>query len=211
VAYVAITYGIFGLSFLPWMLDPPSRAGIYHNVFQYRSVFILSLSWLIVSLRPFALVSPAASAILTLGWTTAVIAVGIVVGRQKRDLFPAYLLAVFAFSPALVDQYLAVPLLAGAILYTSWPVWALVGTATVGLISSPADILRFPFNMVFYIAMVSTQICAVALLLVQLRSASASRTAPITTHVAVQKALTLAFGSIALVLVVLLVKSFLLH
>ena len=211
LAYVVIAYGIFGLSFLPWMLDPPSRASIYHNVFQYRSEFNLSLTRLIVSVHPFARVSPAASVVLPLGWMAVVIVAGIIVARGKDDFFPMYLLAMFAFSPALRDQYLALPLLASAILYTSWPSWALAGTTMVALFSSPADIFRYPFNIVYYSAMVSTQICAAALLLVQLRRASPSRTAPWPTPEAPQKAVTLAFGSIGLVLVIFLVKSFALH
>lgn len=211
LAYVVIAYGIFGLSFLPWMLDPSSRAGIFHNVFLYRSEFNLSLSRLLVSIHPFAAVSPATSAVLTLGWMAVVIAAGMIVGRGKGDLFPMYLLAMFAFSPALMDQYLAIPLLASAIFYTSWPSWALTGTAILALSSSPADIFRCPFNIVYYIAMVSAQICAAALLLVQLRRVSLSRAVSLPTPEAAQKAVTLGFGSLALVLVIFLIKLFALH
>ena len=209
VAYVVIAYGIFGLSFLPWMLDPPSRGGIYHNVFQYRSEFRLSLSRLVVSFHPFTHVSPAVSAVLLWGWIAVAIAAGWMVARGKDDLFPMYLLAMFAFSPALVDQYLALPLLAVAILYTSWPSWALTGVAIVALFDSPFDIFGFHF-LPYYTAMVSTQICAAALFLVQLRRASPSPTTS-PTREAARKALTLAFGSLGLVLVIYLIKSFALH
>jgi hypothetical protein len=211
LAYVVIAYGTFGLSFLPWMLDPPSRAGIYNNVFHYRSAFSLSLSRLIASAHPFSLVSTAESAVLSLGWMAVVIAVGIMAVRRKGDFFPMHLLAIFAFSPALRDQYLAIPLLTSAILYTSWPSWALAGAVTVALVSSPANIFGVPFNMVYYIAMVGTQICATATLLVQMQRAGPLRAAPLTTQEAARNALTLAFGSLALVLVILLVKSFALH
>jgi hypothetical protein len=211
VAYVVIAYGTFGLSFLPWMFDAPSRAGIYQNVFRYRSVFKLSLSRLIVSFHPFEEVSPLTSSVLTFGWMAVVIAAGIVVARKKDDFFPLYLLAMFAFSPALRDQNLAIPLLAGAILYTRWPTWALVGTAIVAVCSSPAGAFRFPFNLVFYTAMVSTQICTAALLLAEVRGACLSGTAPLPIQEATQKAVTLAFASLGFVLVIFLVKSFAPH
>jgi hypothetical protein len=206
IAYVAIAYGIFGSAFLPWMFDPASRAGIVQNVFQYRSVFNLSFSRLIISFYPFAMVSPATSSVLTVGWLAVLILAGIVATRKDDEFFPLYLLAMFAFSPALMHQYLAIPLLACAILYTSWPSWALVGTAIVALFSSPAEIFRFPFTIADYTATVSTQICAAALLLVQLQRTSPLRAAPLPLAKGAQKAVTLAFGSLALVFLIFVVK-----
>lgn len=211
VAYVVIAYGIFALSFLPWIVDPPSRAGIYHQVFQYRSYFGFSLSRLIVSVDPMNRTSPAASAVLTLGWLAVLVAAGVVLPRRLDNIFPMYLLTMFAFSPALTDQYLAVPLLAGAILVASWPSWALAGAIVLALYSSPYDVFRFHPNLVYYLSMVSTQICAMGLLVVQLRHASPPWTTPIPHQETTRRAVTLAFGSLALVLVILLVKSLAQH
>lgn len=206
VAFALIAYGIFGASFLPWMFDPASRAGIITNVFRYRSEYSLSLSRLILPVHPFAAVSPAISSVLTLGWVAAVIAVGILAARRQCDLFPAYLLAVFAFSPALRDQYLAIPLVACAILYTGWPGWALVVTASLALFVSPAEIFAVPFGMVYYIAMVSTQICAFGLLLLELRRPGPPRPASLPLLKGVQSAATLAVASPAAVFLLFLAK-----
>jgi hypothetical protein len=210
-AYVVIAYGVFALSFLPWMLDPPSRAGIYQNVFHYRSEFTFSLSRLIASSHPFAGMSPTVSSVLTYGWMAAVIAVGIVAAHRKGAFFSMYLLTMFAFSPALRDQYLAIALLACAILISRWPSWALVGTATLAVICSPSNLFQLPFNMVYYFVIVSTQICALGLLMVELRRASPAPTTPSSTREAVRSALTLAFASSGLVLVIFLIKSWVVH
>jgi hypothetical protein len=118
-----------------------------------------------------------------------------------------YLLAMFTFSPALRDQYLAIALLAGAIFYTSWPCWALTATATVALLCSPDDVFLFPLRY-YYITLVSTQICAGGFFLAQLPRANASGTAPVPTRDAVRYALALGLGSVALVWVILMAKSF---
>ena len=206
-AYVVIAYGIFCLSFLPWMFDAPSRTGIVRNVFLYRSEFTYSISRLLSSISFLALLPKSESAILTLAWIVIVMVAGVIVARRNVDLFPMYLLAMFTFSPALRDQYLAIALLAGAILCTSWPCWALTATATVALLSSPDDVFLFPLRY-YYIALVSTQICAGGFFLAQLPRANASSTAPVPTRDAVRNALALALGSVALVWVILMAKSF---
>jgi hypothetical protein len=210
LAFSAIACGTFALSFLPWMFDPPSRMGIIHNVFEYRSEFNLSLARLIVSIQPFATVSALTSSFLTLGWMSAVAVIGFVAARKHEDLFPLYLLSFFAFSPALRDQYLAIALLAGAIFYTNWPSWALAGTAVAALIVSPAEILHLCFNIVYYVAIVSTQFCAAALLFLRLRKPSPAQAFALTWQQASQRAVTLALGSGALVFVIFIVKLWML-
>ena len=99
-------------------------------------------------------------------------AAGIKVGRGESELFPMYLLVMFAFSPALNDYYFALPMLACAIFYPSWPMWALTSTAIVVLFGSPGGIFDFPFSRVYYLAMLSSQISAGALFIVQQRQAA---------------------------------------
>jgi hypothetical protein len=216
MAYVVVAYGIFGLSFLPWMLDPHSRAGVFHHVFQYRSSFTYSLPWLIVSAHPYAPISTVESAILTGGWMAVLIAVGMIVARGNGDLFPMYLLAMFAFSPAMADHYLTIPVLASAILCMSWPSWAVAGTATLAAGTVTLEMLTplggtLRYTRAIFITMPSTQLCAAALLLVQLWCASPAQTAPLAPQQATRKAVILAFGSLAIVLAMLLAKSLALH
>jgi len=205
-AYVVIAYGIFGLSFLPWMLDPPSRTGIIHNVFLYRSEFTYSLSRLLASISFLALMTKTESAILTLVWIVIVIVAGIFLARKNVDIFPLYLLTMFTFSPALRDQYLAIALLACAILYSSWPAWALTAAATLALLCSPFDVFVLPVRY-YYISMVCTQICAAGFLVAK-RPRSGAPEATIPTRDAVRYALALALGSFAVVWVILQAKSF---
>lgn len=207
VAYVVIAYGIFGLSFLPWMFDAPSRDGIIRNVFLYRSEFTYSLSRLLTSISFLAPLTKSESAILTLGWIVIVMVAGTIAAQRKVDLFPMYLLAMFTFSPALRDQYLAIPLLASAILYTSWPSWALTTAAIVALLSSTYGIFLIPSRF-YYTTLVSTQICAAAFFWVQLPRPGGSRSDPSPTREAVKNAVALALCSFALVWVILQAKAF---
>jgi len=150
------------------------------------------------------------SSFLTLGWMSAVAVIGFVAARKHENLFPLYLLSIFAFSPALRDQYLAIALLAGAIFYTDWPSWALVGAATAALIASSSEIFHLRFNMVYYVAMVSTQFCAAALLFLRLRKPDPTQAIALTWAQASQRAVTLGLASGTLVFVIFVVKLWML-
>jgi hypothetical protein len=103
----------------------------------------------------------------------AVLAVaGILIARRRFDLFPLYLLVMFALSPALADQYLAIAVLACAILYAWWPGWAFACAATIALLTSASNIMQMPANPVFFSCMPATQICAAALFIARCRTAS---------------------------------------
>ena len=198
LGYTAIVYGCFALSFLPWATDPLSRAGIVQNVFRYRSDFLRSAIHLLVPGRLLAPTSGSESTVLMLVWVGALIWAGLVVARRGKDeLLPMYLLMMFGCSPALVDQYLAVPMLACAILFTSWPVAALTGTATLALLTSPGNFLRVPTNIVYFACMAATQICSVVLFIAQMRSSVLSPKIALPAPRAVIRAAGLAIGAAA--------------
>ncbi|MGA2983210.1 MAG: hypothetical protein ABSG32_05315 [Terriglobia bacterium] len=207
MAYLAIAYGLFVVSFLPWAADPLSRAGIYQHVFLYRSRFYFSVYHLVAASRHFWMVSPTETKLLTLIWMAVLMAAGIKVGRGESDLFPMYLLVMFAFSPAVNDYYFALPMLACAILYPSWPMWALTSTAIVVLYASPGGVFDFPFSRVYYLAMLSSQISAGALFIVQQKQAARPDSVALTAQNTARKALTLAVGGMATIFLLLLIKA----
>jgi hypothetical protein len=207
LAYAAIAYGVFGLSFLPWSADPASRAGIYQHVFLYRSRLYFSVLHLLAASHHFWLVSRTETSILTLIWMVALMAAGMKVSRSEGELFPMYLLVMVACSPALNDYYLALTMLACAIFYPRWPIWALISTATLALYTSPGGIFDCPFSRLYYLSMLSSQISAGALFLVEQRRAGRSDAIAVSVQDTARKALTLAVGSMAAMLLLLLIKA----
>jgi hypothetical protein len=208
LAYVAIAYGLFALSFLPWATDPVSRAGIYQHVFLYRSRFHLSVLHLLAASGHFWIVSPRETSLLALIWIAVLMAAGIKVARGETELFPMYLLVMFAFSPALNDYYFALPMLACAILYPCWPVWALTSTAIIALFTSPGGIFCLPFNRLYYLTMLSSQISVGVLFIVQLRQAARpdllALSPPRTPR---ERLATLAVAGMATIFLLLLIKA----
>jgi hypothetical protein len=160
---VAVAYATFGVSFLPAWIDPASRAGILKNVFGYRSMPRLSILHFLVGARGSVEEYLAASAFLTPLWMAAILALGLLRRRRTEDPFPMYLLAMFSLSPALADQYLAIPLLACAIWWRNWPAWAVLATATAALLRSPTNVFQVALNPAYVILMPTSQICAGAL------------------------------------------------
>jgi hypothetical protein len=210
LAYVVIAYGLFGLSFLPWAVDPLSRAGIIEHVFRYRSRFYYSLLHLFAASGHFWIVSSKETSVLSLIWIVALMAAGIKVGQGRNELFPMYLLAMFACSPAVNDYYFALPILACAIFYPSWPIWALISTGMIVLYSSPGGVFDFPFNRVYYFAMLSSQVSAGTLFIVQLKQAGRAERANSVAFFesgAARKAATLVIASVAALFLIVLIKA----
>jgi hypothetical protein len=207
LAYVVISCGIFAVSFLPWAADPASRLGIYQHVFHYRSRFFYSLLHLFAASPDFWSVSPHETSALTLIWIAVLLAAGIKVGRGNTELFPMYLLAMFAVSPALNDYYFALPMLACAVFFPSWPVWALLSTAMIVLFGSPGGVFDFPFNRVYYLAMVGSQISAAVLFMVELKQAGRAESAELLTPTTARKAAALTLAGMAVVFLILLIKG----
>ena len=154
ILYAVIAYSVFLGTFLPWLGDPASRAGILGNVFRYNGNYGFSLTGLLVSLlftsvssfdRFFAWVPiiPAFKAL----WAAMMVGFGVLVARRQRssppwnDMFLCYLIALYAMSPSIADQYTAIPLVACAVFYMFPPSWAFWVTATAALLTSDTNIL----------------------------------------------------------------------
>ena len=210
LAYAAMTYGLFGISFLPWAVDPVGRAGIYRHVFRYRSTLYLSILHLLAASRQFWTVSAIETTVLTLIWMAVLLTAGVKVGSGNGEIFPMYLLAMIACSPALNDYYFALPMLACAILYPSWPIWALTSLAIVALFGSPGGIFDFPFSRIYYLAMLSSQVAAAALFIVQQRRSKQPGSDVPAPQKTAQWAVTLALGSVAVMFLILLIKGWVL-
>jgi hypothetical protein len=167
--YSAIAYSFFAVSFLPWTMDPLSRAGILQNVLRYRSGFRLSLPYLVAKAHLFAPATSFDLTVLPFTWMASLVLIGLVIVHRQGELFPLYLLPMFALSPALADQYLAIPMVACAIFYNCWPSWALVITGTLALLTSINGVLRVPINAGYYSFLLTAQISALVLLAVHER------------------------------------------
>lgn len=126
IAYAAVAYGVFILSFVPFALTEAALAGIRQHVVPYSSYPTHAL------LRPLVdLVVPVFSVERMFGWIPffpgvklvwllAMLSAGWVVMRRFREsavLF--YLLALVGLSPAMAAQYLAIPLATLAVFWRS--------------------------------------------------------------------------------------------
>jgi hypothetical protein len=85
--------------------------------------------------------------------------------------------------------------------------WALTSTAIVVLYASPGGVFDFPFSRVYYLAMLSSQISAGALFIVQQKQAARPDSVALTAQNTARKALTLAVGGMATIFLLLLIKA----
>jgi hypothetical protein len=206
IACAATACALFSASFLPYATDAPTRAGILQHVFLYRSRFYYSILHLLAGSRHFWLVSAGETRTLTMIWMALLTVAGIMAARCKSDLFGMYLLAMVACSPALNDYYLALPVLACAIFFPRWPIWSFLGAAMVVLFSSPGGIFDLPFSRVYYLSMLTCQVAAGALFIVQFRGGVAADSKPVPA-ISARRALTLALSAYALLFVILIIKA----
>lgn len=184
-AFVAVIYGLFGLSFTPWLFDDASRAGVVKNVFAYSSNDGCSLlfrtmnilSWTPWIDRCLGWV-PLLHGEKTL-WLTAMMGVGWLARRRGvRDIFSLYLMTMVAFSPAMADQYLVIPMIACAVFWRSPMAWVYVLIATSAIMTSPfnigemsncaAGIRVLPFWGSIWVQYYTAQICLLVLIGIRL-------------------------------------------
>lgn len=121
VAVVAVPYGLFGLLFAPWV--GAGRAGIVDNVIGYRSYanapFLSLFTGDIPSGIPATVLFVAAMALAA--WFTRAL--------PLPETLLVHLVVLVVFSPALANQYLAIPLVALAVWRTPWSwMWTAVAT-----------------------------------------------------------------------------------
>lgn len=120
-AVVVVPYGLFGLFFVPWV--DGGRAGMVDNVIRYRSYAnapFVSLFTGDVPPETLAMVVLLAAMALA-AWLTR--------STTLPEAFLVHLLVLVVFSPAVANQYLAIPLVAIAVWRTPWSwVWTAVAT-----------------------------------------------------------------------------------
>ena len=131
VLYCAIAYGVFGLGFVPWLLDDASRAGILANVVNYTSkrsgflTLMVERFWIFEFIPWERLKWFWLGSLLVVGW--------FVVRRWEREAFFLYLIAFTGLAPAFADQYLAIPLVACAFYLPSRLLWCYQATGALVL------------------------------------------------------------------------------
>ena len=160
LGFAAIAYATFAACFIPWAIDPQGRAGIVQNVFLYRSLSANGITPMLVSLifpdgALAGLVNEQWAGwflqrkLPTLVWLGCLMIIGWITSKRRpADLIYLYLLAFVGLSPAMADQYLAIPVVACAIAYRWWPSWAYFAVAFIHLCYSGAN-LGPPLTAIF--------------------------------------------------------------
>ena len=150
LVYCGVAYACLVAAFVPFALTPEGLLGIQANVIGYRSDlgagFFPHLVRLLVPPHLVARLSevsgmPATQAL----WAVTMVGTGIIIARKfPRELLFAYLVALLAYTPAMAEQYLAIPLFACAFYWRHWQSWLYLVVATALLSASPVNIGAFP-------------------------------------------------------------------
>jgi hypothetical protein len=155
VVYVAVAYGMFFASFLPWWGDPASRAGIMANVFGYKSSYGQSLlAYLVELILPVASLDRLLSWVPVMSgfqaaWMVLMVGMGLALAwKSAQDLYLFYILLVFASTPSIAIQYCAIALVAAAVFYSDWESWAFLAAATLANLTTKNNIGLFFFRAV---------------------------------------------------------------
>jgi hypothetical protein len=153
ILYAAIAYGLFAGAFLPWWNDPPSRAGIVQNVFRYSGQ--LGNSWVGYAIQvfmPMSSLTDLLASIHIIGglktlWTGLMVAAGVPLASSgKRELYLYYLMLLCASSPTYVVHYIAIPMLAAAVFFSSWESWAFVAAGTLAILTCEDSGFLFAYH-----------------------------------------------------------------
>lgn len=140
-AFCAGGGAIFAASFLPWA-GGGGAAKIVERVFGYSPVHDGALLPTLLSpLLPPGGVAVAAKLALLLG-----IAATALLARRlaPRFVLPVYLAALFGFSPAIADQYLAVPVATTSVFRRRIAAMVLLGVSTIVVLASPHNVGSLP-------------------------------------------------------------------
>ncbi len=182
-----VSYGIFGLLFLPFALDPNSVAGIIRNVCKYGSFYgnglifqFLNLFVDISFVETYFKLSFAKGAFIFLAIFSGAFWTGRVEGKYKaEELFFIYIIILVAFTPSMADQYLAIPLIALARYHKYIAVWLYSLAGTVVLLSSPTNIMLDRFSELRFIGYQQVQTWLAILLLIIWRQCREEQSSPI--------------------------------
>jgi hypothetical protein len=153
LGFCAVAYGIFIAGFVPWLLDPASRPYVIANVFAYTSApqysFLRRLAafcapWLLSTYAPFPGLT-----VVNLVWAAAMVSLGAIAIRvQARDARPEiymiYLAALVPFAPSAAVQYLAIPLLAGAVAWRKPASWLFMVAGSIFVFFGDTNIGGLP-------------------------------------------------------------------
>jgi hypothetical protein len=140
LTYALLAWGIFVAGFLPFLSSPGAPQAIYRHVIQYGGYSEAALMPRVVDLF-----LPARGVNTLLGtlrggqamqwlFILCMLLVSRPIARVRPEaLFVCYLLSIVIFSCVDGDQYLAIPIVACAILGRRWPVWiyTVLGAALV--------------------------------------------------------------------------------
>jgi hypothetical protein len=146
-----LPFAVFGASFLPFVRDERGLEGVIEHVLMYDSFhldgFFPHLVGAFVPLRTIELAFawvPVFSG-FKLVWFAVMMWTGFAVRRRSHpEQLMVYLVAVVAFSSAIADQYLTIPMAACAVNWRRWPVWWYAGVSAIYLASSQSNIGMLP-------------------------------------------------------------------
>lgn len=173
IATALIPWGIFLLCFAPFLFDIGGAAAIIDHVVFYkgrdgaylvtRALDLFCDVGLVEKALGFPVVTPLFLLIVGCSgflWTSARAS-----ARSVEDLFSIYLITLVAFSSAMANQYLAIPLVALA-RYTYFPSWIYSIGATILLLTNVDGVFGDRFAALRFIDYSHTQIWLALLLVV---------------------------------------------
>ncbi|MBN1270305.1 MAG: hypothetical protein JXB04_12010 [Kiritimatiellae bacterium] len=144
-------FAIFFASFVPWLLDPVLRSNIINITFGYSSNYGWALlPYVVKQVVPLSVVEHALSWVPVFSgmkavWFVLMLMTGWVATRTAdRDLLFLYLVSVVLFSPSMADQYLAIPVVACAVLWRNPWGWVYTVVATLTIIAGEWNIGCLP-------------------------------------------------------------------
>jgi len=147
LALLTVPVVVFLLGFVPFIFDPVNRAGVMHNVFGYSSVHLTGFYPNFVgAFIPIKMIEKVFSFVPIFSgfkfvWFLSTVWAGYTFRHKPViELFFYYLIAFCAFSSASADQYLAIPLIACAVLWKNPIVWFYTIMSLMAIVGSQVNI-----------------------------------------------------------------------
>ena len=146
-----IPFGVFAVSFLPFIHDERALEGIFDHVLYYDSVHLDGFfPYLVNAAIPLPTIEALFSRMPVFSgfqfvWFAAMMATGFTVRHKsyQEQLF-IYLVAMVVFASAIANQYLVIPLVSCAVYWRHFSTWWYVGMATLYLTASPVNVGMLP-------------------------------------------------------------------